>query len=182
MLCLGREIATRRNSLSLTRSRRHGIRYVCRPAGAPFSFSLPTLHGFADARLQGGLNNFAPAALGIWRTGPSPTAEGGCATRSFFEKLVRGGTDVILAAGERILLLTCSPCICYISLWFRLLRGVDGTVGQFRDQRGTGLVYKFRKVRPSMMCLSRQHPSDFKPPTFCKQKRVYSSWPLAFGL
>ena len=38
---------------------------LCRPAGAQFSFSLPTLHGFADARLRGGLNNSAPAALGL---------------------------------------------------------------------------------------------------------------------
>ena len=37
------------------------------------SFRLPTLHGFADARLQGGLNNFAPAALGIGFFGPHET-------------------------------------------------------------------------------------------------------------
>ena len=37
---------------------------LCRPfTGLEIIFSLPTLHGFAGARLQGGLNNFAPAAL-----------------------------------------------------------------------------------------------------------------------
>ena len=30
-----------------------------------FFFSLPTLHGFAGARLQGGLNNFAPDGAGF---------------------------------------------------------------------------------------------------------------------
>ena len=34
------------------------------PSGARLSFPLTTLHGFANARLQDGLNNFAPAALG----------------------------------------------------------------------------------------------------------------------
>src|SRR6185503_14886591 len=53
------------NSQLLTRSS-PGIRIRCAaPPGLEFSFSFPTLHGFADARLQGGLNNFAPAALGF---------------------------------------------------------------------------------------------------------------------
>src|SRR6478752_2954337 len=38
---------------------------MCRPYGAPLIFeTLPTLFGFACARLQGGLNSCAPAALG----------------------------------------------------------------------------------------------------------------------
>jgi hypothetical protein len=33
--------------------------------GLVLLFRLPTLHSFAGARLQGGLNNSAPAALGL---------------------------------------------------------------------------------------------------------------------
>jgi hypothetical protein len=35
------------------------------PPGLILFFRLPTLYGFAAARLQGGLNNSAPAALGL---------------------------------------------------------------------------------------------------------------------
>jgi len=43
------------------------------PVGLNSLFSLPTLPGFADARLQGGLNNVAPAALGSGFFGPRDT-------------------------------------------------------------------------------------------------------------
>jgi hypothetical protein len=48
------------------------------PPGLDSIFLLPTLHGFAGARLQGGLNDSAPAALGSRRIRQAE----GCATNA----------------------------------------------------------------------------------------------------
>jgi hypothetical protein len=66
----GRGCLHRRERCGAIVGKKHNC--LCRPAGARPLFHLPTLHGFAGARLQGGLNNFAPAALGEWRRRQRP--------------------------------------------------------------------------------------------------------------
>src|SRR5579864_1129132 len=59
---------------------------ACGARKGPF-LSLPTLFGFAFARLQGGLNNVAPAALGQRRNEAGLRTQAGClrSTKSFLK-------------------------------------------------------------------------------------------------